>query len=309
MVATLAVLSVVIFAGTELLPGDAVSAVAGQHASPAQRAEVRTQLGLDRPAPQRYLEWIGGALHGDLGPSYTGGRPVTDVITERLGNSVLLALAVYLLLIPLSLTLGTIAGLGSASGRRGRRADRVILVATVSMLGVPEFLTGGLLLAVFAVWLGWLPAVSIAPIGGSVLDDPQALLLPVASLLVVSLGAATRLVRAGVANVAGSPYLEAARLAGVRGPKLVLRHVLPAALGPATQVISIGLGTIVGGAVVVETLFDYPGIGNELQSAVAGRDVPLVQGIALTLAAVTLVALLLGDIVARALDPATGGRP
>jgi peptide/nickel transport system permease protein len=305
---TLAVLSAVIFAATELLPGDAVSAVAGPRADAAQRVQVRAELGLDRPAAQRYLEWVGGAVRGDLGTTFTGRRPVTEVVADRIGNSMVLALAVFALLVPLALTLGTIAGLGSAGGPPGRRADRIISLVTLSTLGMPEFLAAGLLLAVFAVWLGWFPAVSLVPIGGSVTAHPEVLVLPVVSLLVVTLGAVTRLVRAGVADVAVSPYVEAARLAGVRGPTLVVRHVLPAALGPAVQILAVGLGTIVGGAIVVETLFDYPGIGKELQSAVAGRDVPLVQGITLTLATVTLLALFVGDLVGRVLDPALGGR-
>ncbi|RZS45030.1 peptide/nickel transport system permease protein [Herbihabitans rhizosphaerae] len=302
IVGTLLVLSVVIFAATELLPGDAVSRVAGPQADPVQRALVAERLGLDRPAIERYVDWVGSAFGGDLGTSLTGRRPVAEIVGDRLGNSLLLAAAVYLPLIPLAVLLGTAAGLGSVGGRRGRLIDRVISFGTLAVLGVPEFLIAGLLLAVFAVWLHLFPPVSMASIGGSVLDTPEILVLPALSLLIVSLGAVIRLVRARAADVATSPYVESARLAGVRGPALVLRHVMPAVLGPAVQLIAVGFGTVVGGAVVVETLFDYPGIGNELQNAVASRDVPVVQGIALTLGAVTLIAVLAGDLVGRALD-------
>jgi peptide/nickel transport system permease protein len=302
-VVALAALSVLIFAVTEVLPGDAVGAIAGPDATAEQRDRVRTELGLDRPAVERYVDWMGGVLRGDLGTAYVGGRPVADVLADRVPNSLLLAGLVCLLLVPTAVALGTAAGFGSAGGRRGRAADRVVSAGALTAAGIPEFVTAGLLLAVLATWLGLVPEVSLVPIGGSPLDSPEVLVLPVLSLLVLSAACAVRLIRASVADVVRTPYVEAARLGGIHGWRLAMRHVLPNALAPAVQAVVAQLGALVGGAIVVESIFNYPGVGNELRAAVAARDVPLVQGISLTLCAVSLVALLIGDLLVRLLSP------
>jgi peptide/nickel transport system permease protein len=300
---TLAALSVVIFAATEVLPGDAVGAIAGPDATEAQRDRVRAELGLDRPPVERYLGWVGGAVRGDLGTAYVGGRPVAEVLAERVPNSLLLAGLVYLLLIPAAVVLGATTGFGSAGGRWGRATDRVLSTGALTAAGVPEFVTAGLLLALLATWLGLVPEVSLVPIGASPVDSPEVLVLPALSLLVLSAACATRLIRASVADVLRTPYIEQARLGGVRGWRLATRHVLPNALAPATQALVGQAGALVGGAVVVESIFNYPGVGNELRGAVATRDLPLVQGISLTLCAVSLAALLIGDLLVRALTP------
>jgi peptide/nickel transport system permease protein len=302
-VLTLVALSVVIFAVTEVLPGDAVGAIAGPDATQEQRDRVRTELGLDHSAVQRYLSWVGGAALGDLGTAFVGGRPVADVLGDRVPASLLLAGVVCLLLVPTAVVLGAAAGFGSAAGRRGRAVDRVVSTASLTAAGVPEFVTAGLLLALLATWLGLVPQVSIVPIGGSPVDSPEILVLPALSLLVISAAGATRLIRASVADVVRTPYVEAARLGGVRGWRLAVRHVLPNALAPAAQALVTQIGALVGGAVVVESIFNYPGIGNELRDAVASRDIPLVQGISLTLCAVSLAALLVGDLLVRLLTP------
>jgi peptide/nickel transport system permease protein len=295
-VLVLGVLSVLIFAATEVLPGDAAGVVAGPDATASDRAQIRAELGLDRPPVQRYLSWVGGVLQGDLGTAFVGGRPVAAVIADRLPASLLLAGLALVVMVPLALVLGLLAGM-----RAGRAADRVVSTAALVAVGVPEFLTATLLVAVFATGLGLLPEVSLVPIGGGPLDDPVILVLPALTLTLVGLALATRLIRASAADVAASPYVEAARLNGVRGLRLAVRHVLPSAVGPAVQVFAVVVGGLVGGAVVVETVFDYPGIGFELQQAVARRDVPLVQGVALVLAATALGALLAGDVIRRLL--------
>jgi peptide/nickel transport system permease protein len=297
--ATLAVLSALVFAATEVLPGDASGALAGVDATATQREQIRAELGLDRPAVVRYADWVGGVLHGDLGTAYVGGRPVADVLADRMPNSLLLAGAALLVMIPAALALGLLAGL-----RAGGGIDRAVSTASLVAAGAPEFLTAAVLVAVLATGFGLLPEVSLVPLGGSPLDDPVVLVLPTLTLVGVGLALATRMVRASAADVAAAPYVEAARLNGVRGVRLAVRHVLPNAVGPAVQVLATTIGGLVGGAVVVETFFGYPGIGFELQQAVLRRDIPVVQGLVLVLSAVSLGALLVGDVVRRLLDGA-----
>lgn len=296
----LALLSAVVFAATEVLPGDAGDVVAGVDASAEERDRVRAELGLDRPAGQRYLEWVSRALQGDLGTGLVGRRAVADVVADRLPNSLLLAALALVVALPIAVALGLAAGM-----RAGRPLDRWISAATQAMVGIPEFVTAGLLLAVFAVWWPVLPQVSLVPLGASPLQAPETLVLPVLTLSVVGLAAATRLIRAGAADISATPYVESARLNGVYGLRLAVRHVLPGALGPAVQALALTTAGLVGGTVVVENVFSYPGIGRELQLAVAGRDIPMVQGIALSLCAVTLLTLLIGDVIAHLLDRGT----
>ncbi|MEU4147482.1 ABC transporter permease [Streptomyces parvulus] len=298
----LVLLSAVIFAATAVLPGDAVSAVAGVDASEAQRADVRAELGLDRPAAARYADWAAGAVRGDLGRGFVGDRPVTEVLATRLPNSLLLAGLTLAVTAPLATLLGLWTGLRDGAG------DRIVSTAAQTLAAVPEFVVAALLVAVLAVWLDILPQVSVVPLGGTPLDVPHALILPVLTLSAVGLAVATRLLRASVADVAATPYCEAARLNGVRGVRLAVRHILPNAAAPAVQALTLTTGALVGSAVVVENVFDYPGIGRELQLAVAARDIPMVQGIATALAGVMLLVLLTGDICARLLGAREGQR-
>ncbi|GAA5039982.1 peptide/nickel transport system permease protein [Thermocatellispora tengchongensis] len=302
--AVLAILSGLIFAATEALPGDAAGVLAGADASAAERAQLRADLELDRPPLERYGDWIAGAVAGDLGVSLVGRRDVDAVLFDRLPNSLLLTALALGAAVPAAIALGLAAGL-----REGRPADRMVSSAALVLVSLPEFLTVTLLIAVFGTWLGLLPEVSLTPLGGRPWDTPQAMVLPVLSLAVVGLAVMTRLVRSSVAEAAASPYAEAARLAGVRGVRLALRHILPNALGPVVQVFAVMFGGLLGGAVVVETIFNYPGVGFELQQAVANRDVPMVQGLALALAALALAVLLLGDIVGTLVNPRLRSAP
>ncbi|MGW6740677.1 ABC transporter permease [Streptomyces sp. NPDC055025] len=291
----LVLLSAAIFAATAVLPGDVVSAVAGVDAAETQRAEVRAELGLDRPAAERYAAWAADAVRGDLGSGFVGHRPVTDVLATRLPNSLLLTGLTLAVTAPLAALLGLWTGL------RGGAADRWVSASAQVGAAVPEFVIASLLVAVLSGWLEILPRVSLIPLGGTPLDVPRALILPVLTLSAVGLAVATRLLRVSVADAAATPYCESARLNGVRGVRLAVRHILPNAAGPAVQALTLTTGALVGSAVVVESVFDYQGIGRELQLAVAARDVPMVQGIATALVAVMLAILLLGEICARLL--------
>ncbi|SCE73579.1 peptide/nickel transport system permease protein [Micromonospora tulbaghiae] len=290
--------SVVVFVATEIAPGDAASASLGPDAGPAAIEARRAELGLDRPAPLRYVEWLGGLFRGDLGVSYASGVPVADIVAARAGNSLLLGGLAAVLLLPLAVVLGAWAGL-----RAGRLADRAVSKSTLTLMSVPEFVTGTLLAVVFAVQLGWLPAVSFLPPGQSPLDRPEILVLPVITLLTVCLAHNTRVVRAGVAQSAVGEAAESARLNGVVERRVVWRYILPAALPPVVPLFARYVTFLLGGALIAETLFGYPGLASALVVASASRDVPVVQAVGLLAAAVTVLVNLAGDVVGTLLDP------
>jgi peptide/nickel transport system permease protein len=302
-IVVLAALSALIFAATEVLPGDAAGVLAGADSSRADRDSLRQELGLDAGLADRYKTWVTAAARGDLGTGYVGHREVAAVLADRLPNSLVLAALAMALAVPVAVAVGLAAGL-----RGGRRTDRVISTAMLVTAGIPEFLVAVLLVAVFAAGFGLLPEVSLVPLGARPWQAPAVLVLPTAALAVTALAVAARIVRSSVADIATAPYIEAARLRGVSGLRLAVRHVLPNALGPAVQVVTVMFAGLVGGAVVVEALFNYPGVGFELQQAVANRDVPMVQGLALALSATTLVVLLVGDIAHLLLNPVLRGR-
>lgn len=301
-VVTLVALSGLIFTATEVLPGDAAAMIAGPGASAEQVAAIRADLGLDRGAVERYLDWITGSIRGDLGTAYLGGREVSAVLADRIPASALLVGLVYALAIPIGFALGAIAGFDAAGGKR--RLDRLVSAGTFTAIGVPEFVLAGLLLSVLAAGLGLVPAVSLVPLGSSPLEVPQTLVMPVLTLTIPATAILARLVRSCFADVVGTPYVEAARLSGIGGWALVTRHVLPNAAAPVVQALAVSMAAMVGGTAVVESVFDYPGIGSTLRAAVAARDIPLVQGIALALCAITLSTLLIGDLLTRVISPA-----
>jgi peptide/nickel transport system permease protein len=296
---TLLTVSLLVFAATALAPGDAAAARLGGRAGPLQIAQLRHRLGLDRPAWVRYPQWLWHALHGDLGTSYASGRPVVQLIAERGANSLLLGVVAGALLVPLAISLGLWAGL-----RAGRVTDRIVSTVALSLVSLPEFVTGTLLVLLFAVEFGWLPAVSVPAPGESVAAQPELLVLPVLTLLSVSLAQNVRLVRAGVVEAAGSDAVRTARLGGVPEHRVVLRWVLPAAVVPAVPVLARYLAYLLGGTLVAETLFGYPGLAAALVDAVGARDVPVVQGVALVAATVTIVLNQVADVLAAWLNPA-----
>lgn len=297
----LLVVTVLVFAATEAAPGDAATARLGPQAPAGAVEALRAQLGLDRPAPLRYLDWLGHAVRGDFGASYANGRPVGELIADRFGNSLVLGLAALAVLVPLAVGLGLWAGL-----RAGRRGDRIVSGTALGLAAVPEFVTGALLMAVFAAGLGWLPAVSLLGAGQGPLDEPSVLVLPVLTLVSVCLAQNLRLVRAGVAEAARSPAVVAARLNGVPELRVAVRYVLPAGLGPAVPVLARSVAYLLGGALVAESLFGYPGLAALLVDATAGRDVPVVQAVALLGAAVAVAANLAGDVAVHLLEPVRG---
>lgn len=291
--------SILIFAATQALPGNAAAQILGHSgASLAERARLSHQLGLDRPLLQQYASWIGGVLHGDLGTSLASHEPVSAFISARLGNSVALALAAVLVMIPISLVLGTIAGI-----RRGRAADHAISGVSLGLIALPEFVSGSILAVFFGVTLAWFPPTSIIPSGSGPLSDPKLLVLPVLTLCIAGSAYIIRMLRAGIAEAMASDYVQAARLNGIPESRVVTRHALRNSMGPTVQVVALTVQWLVGGIVVVETVFSYPGLGQGLVQAVTARDIPVVQSLTLLIAAFYLIVNLVADIVVILLVP------
>jgi peptide/nickel transport system permease protein len=295
---TLLAVSIVVFAATTVLPGDAAVAVLGRQAQAGQLEEVRAQLGLDVPAPQRYVEWLWSFLQGDFGASIFTQASVSELIGDRIVFSLVLALVTALFLIPLSLVVGTLAGLRPRS-----LFDTSSMLGSLIAISLPEFVTGTLLILVFAQELGWFPPVSLYEVGASPLSEPSKLVLPVLTLLAASAAQSIRLVRAGVIEVNRSEYVEMARLRGIRGNRLVRTFVLRNSLVPSIQVLAISLQWLVGGLVVTELVFAYPGVGTALVQAVQSRDIPVVQACSLFIAAAYIGINIVADLLVVFLTP------
>lgn len=288
--------SLVVFAATEVLPGDAVQARTGGRASTAQLAELRAGAGLERPAWQRYLDWLAGLARGDPGTSLISDRPVADLVAQRLPATAVLAAVALALTVPLMLALGWLA----ARGPRLVRPATAGLVVTGAALPLVVLAAG--LVALLSGVLGWLPPVSLLPADASPLTAPALLVLPVLSLALPSAAYGAGLLRGAVADAATRPHVADAELRGVPRWQLAARHLLPFVLAPATRVLAVVAGALIASTAVVETLFGYAGLGELLVGAVATRDVPVVQCVALLAAAVVLAGLLVADVVAAFTD-------
>jgi len=303
-VAALLAASVLIFAAVQVLPGSAASAVLGRNASPEAVRILTHQMRLDRPASARYRDWLKGFVRGDLGDSAVAlaqgatHAPIWPLISGSLKNSAILAAITALLMIPLSLGLGALAAV-----RAGRPTDHLISLGSLAAVSMPEFVIGSLLVAVFFVGLHLLPPVAIVPPGGDPLSNPKQLVLPVATLLFASLAAGIRMVRAGTFEVLRTEYVQTARLNGLSERRVILRYALRNALAPSVQVLAQNLQYLVGGVIVVEAVFAYPGIGSQLVSAVQDRDVTVVQSVAMLIAIVYVAINLVADLIVMLLVP------
>jgi peptide/nickel transport system permease protein len=297
--ATLVAVSVVVFASTQVLPGDPARAKLGRNAPPAAVAAIDEQLGLKRPAVVQYADWAGGLLHGDLGVSLTSDRPVWDDLSSRLENSAFLVLVAALASIPLAILLGVLSALW-----RDGLFDEAMSFLQRALSSIPEFVVGLLLIALFATSVfKWLPAVSIIPPGTAPWDAISKLWLPVATLVAAVTPNVALIVRAAMIEVLESEYVEMARLKGVPERKVLFWHALPNALGPTFQVIALNLAYLAGGVIVVESVFSYSGIGVALRDAVTNRDFTTVQAVAMIIAAVYVVTNLLADIATILVTP------
>ena len=297
-VITLFIISLIVFIGVEALPGDAATAYMGQQATPESLAALREEFGLNAPVHERYFSWLGGILKGDLGVSMVKRKPVAELIGNRFRNTVVLATAAALVGIPLAIVLGVIAGL-----MRDKWPD--VLVSTSSIVGMtlPGFVTATILIYVFAIRLEWFPAITLVPTNVPVFELLPNIVLPIITLTLIMVAHILRLVRTNMIDVMTSDYVQMARLKGVPERQIVFKHALPNAMLPTINVVALTLAWLLGGVAIIETVFNYPGIGKLMIGAITDRDFALVQGIAIILAAIFIALNLIADMLSLVLNP------
>jgi peptide/nickel transport system permease protein len=295
---TLFIISIIIFLGVEALPGDAATAYLGQSATPESLRALREEFGLNAPAHQRYLNWLGDMLKGDLGDSMARRKPVSDIIGNQFRNTVVLAFAAAIIGIPLAIVLGVFTGL-----TRDKWPD--ILVSFVAILGMtlPGFVTATVLIYIFSIRLEWFPAIAMVSTDAPVSEILPNIVLPIITLAFVMVAHILRLVRTNMIDVMVSNYVQMARLKGVPFMKIVFQHALPNAMLPSINVIALTMAWLLGGVAVIETVFNYPGIGKLLINAIGDRDLALIQGIAIILAGIYIALNLIADLLALVLNP------
>jgi len=295
---TLLIVSFVVFAATEMLPGDVAQILLGQAATEEAVAGLRAAMHLDDPAILRFVRWLAGLLQGDLGTSYANNMPVAELIGGRLANTLALAAVTTMVAVPVALFLGITTAM-----YRGRLYDRTVSTLVVGIISVPEFMIATLAVLVFAVWLRWLPALSFASDVTGLLDVLRAYAMPVITLAFVISAQIIRMSRAAVIETLKMPYTEMALLKGASRARIVLRHALPNAIGPIVNALALSLSYLVGGVIIVETIFNYPGIAKLMVDAVATRDLPLIQTCAIIFCLSYLALITAADIVAILSNP------
>ena len=297
-IGTLLIVSALVFIFTSVLPGDIAERVLGQYSTPQQRRIFDERLHLNRPVWDRYEGWITGVARGDLGRSLVNNETVTATIGTSAENTLFLSVFAFLLYVPVTLVFATLAALF-----RGKPPDALISLLTLVGLSVPEFVLGTLLIFAFAVKLSVAPALSIVNPGDGILTRMHATVLPAVTLMVAMAVYAIRMLRDNLIDVLQSEHVRMATLKGVPRWRVVLRHALPNALGPALNVTALNLTYLIGGVVVVEVVFSYPGLGKLLVDSISVRDVPVVEATALIAAAVYILANLVADVLAIMLNP------
>jgi peptide/nickel transport system permease protein len=297
-VGTLLVVSALVFLFTSVLPGDIAERVLGRESSAQQRQIFRKHLHLDQPVWQRYGVWIGDFARGDLGRSLVNNETVTSTIGTSAQNTLFLSLFALVLYFPVTLILATVAALF-----RGKVPDSLISVVTLVGLSLPEFVLGTLLIFGFAVHLGVAPALSIVNPGDGLFTRLHATVLPAVTLMVAMAVYAIRMLRDNLIEVLDSEYVRMATLKGVPRWRVVALHALPNAVGPALNVTALNLTYLIGGVVVVESVFSYPGLGKLLIDSISVRDVPVVEATALLASGVYIIANLVADVLAMVLNP------
>lgn len=298
MLTTLLIVSFIVFSATSLLPGDTATILLGQSATPEAVAGLRTAMHLDDPALFRFVRWLFGLLHGELGTSYANNMAIADLIGPRFINSMKLAGITTIIAVPLALTLGI-----SSAMLRGTFYDRVVTILTIGVISVPEFMIATLAVLLFAVYLKWLPALSLVSEIHSVFDVLRVYAMPVITLTFVVSAQMIRMSRAAVIETLDTPYVEMALLKGAPRMRIVLRHALPNALGPIVNAVALSLSYLVGGVIIVETIFNYPGIAKLMVDGVATRDLPLIQTCAMIFCVGYLLLITTADIIAIMSNP------
>ncbi len=300
---TLWVVSVLIFIGTNLLPGDVAQIILGQMATPESTAALREKLGLDKHPIEQYLVWLSNVAMGDLGISKAGlgaglGTPIVEMLGPRIDNTAMLTVLVGAIAIPISVAIGLLAAM-----HPGTRLDRTITFSTLNIISIPDFLIATILVLVFAVSLGWLPSIVYLRGDESGWVLMKTIAMPLLTLVILCSSQIIRMTRATVLNVMSSPYVEMAILKGIPRRRIILRHALFNAIGPIVNVIALNLAWLVGGVVVVEQIFSYPGLAKLMIEAVQMRDMPLVQACAMIFCAVYVVLIFIADMATILSNP------
>jgi peptide/nickel transport system permease protein len=290
--------SVVIFLGVEMLPGDTAQAILGQSATPVALANLREQLGLNEPAVTRYFTWLFAALQGDLGVALTNGQDIATSIGQRFGNTLFLASCAGVIAVPLAIVLGLIA-----ARYNGRWPDKLISGVTLATISLPEFVAAYFVIFLLTQVIPIFQPVSMVFPGMSFWDKLQAVALPVIVLVMVVLAHMMRMTRAAILNVMQSAYIETAELKGLTPMQVIWRHALPNAVAPIISVVVINLAYLVVGVVVVEVVFSYNALGQYLVDHVAKRDLPVVQAVGIIFAAVYIGLNILADIIGIVANP------
>ena len=290
--------SLLIFFGIALLPGDAAQAMLGQSATPESLANLRAEMGLDQPMVTRYLHWLGGLLTGDLGTSLTNGEDIAAAIGQRLGNTIFLAFWAAVVAVPLAILLGLLA-----ARYAGRWPDKLISGVTLATISLPEFVAGYLVMYFVAVKWQLFPSMAMVFPGMSFWERLHTIALPVIVLVMVVLAHMMRMTRAAILNVMQSAYIETAELKGLGPLAVVWRHAFPNAISPVVNVVMLNLAYLVVGVVVVEVVFVYPGMGQYLVDHVAKRDLPVVQACGMIFAAVYIGLNILADVISILTNP------
>ena len=290
--------SILIFAGTIILPGDVAQSILGQSATPEALANMRRDLGLNEPPVQRYFNWLGGLLQGDLGTALTSGKDIAESIGKRLGNTLFLAFWAAIISVPLAIFLGLIA-----VRYRERWPDKLISAVTLASISIPEFLIAYVAIFVISVRLRWAPSVTTINDSMSLGEKLHTISIPVAVLTLVVLAHMMRMTRAAILNVMQSAYIETAELKGLRMFTIIWKHALPNSVAPVVNVVMLNMAYLVVGVVVIEVVFTYPGMGQYLVDHVSKRDIPVVQACGLIFAAVYIGLNMVADIVSIIANP------
>ncbi len=290
--------SVLIFAGTQILPGDVAQSILGQAATPEALANLRAELGLNDPAYIRYFRWLGGVLTGDLGTALSSGQDIASSIGTRLGNTLFLAFCAAVISVPLAIVLGLLA-----VRYRNGWVDKLISGLALASTSFPEFFIGYLLVYFFAVKWQVFPGISTVYEGMPFLDRLEAIALPTAALTLVVLAQMMRMTRATILNLMQSAFVETAELKGLSAFAIIRKHALPNAVAPIVNVVMLNLAYLIVGVVVIEVIFVYPGMGQYLVDHVAKRDVPVVQAVGLIFAAVYITLNIVADIASIVANP------
>ena len=295
---TLLIISVLIFGAVELLPGDIAQAVLGQGATADNLAALRTELGLDRPAPVRYFDWLTGAVTGDFGVSLVSNESVTAAIGPRFANTLFLALYAAVIAVPVAIFLGVIVALF-----RNSLFDRIANVVTLTSISSPEFFLGYILILYFSINTGMFPSIASVSPDMPLLERLDRTFLPALTMVLVVVAHMMRMTRATIINLLASPYIEMARLKGAPAWKVIVKHALPNSWAPIINVVALNLAYLITGVVLVEVVFVYPGIGQLLVDSVSKRDFPIVHACCLIFAATFILLNLAADVGAILTNP------